>query len=237
MSINDSGRSSSDRVEAQLQAVAQRVRGRFQTIEEITQSFLREAILQGLYRPGERLQQDSIAALLGVSRMPVRSSLRLLEAEGLIAIVPYKGAIVSVLTPEEIAEIYDLRTLVETYLIERASTRLTPEVMRELEEFVDRIGQPRVSTAERADRRIAFYERLYAIAEAPRAFKLAQQLRAAVRRYVLLERVNEGQPSHAELVSRLKAGDTVGATQWRADHLAGVSRELQVMIAREKGPA
>ncbi len=67
---------------SQLEAVASTVRGAFSTVEEMTESFIREAILQGVLRPGDRLQQDEIAAVLGVSRMPVRASLRQLEAEG-----------------------------------------------------------------------------------------------------------------------------------------------------------
>lgn len=219
--------------DSQLEDVARNARGRFQTIEEITQSFLRDAIQRGLYRPGERLHQDSIAALLGVSRMPVRSSLRQLEAEGLISIVPYKGAIVSVLTPEEIAEIYDLRILVETYLLERASAHLTAEALDELAALVDSVESTEPLTTERLDRRVAFYERLYGLAQAPQAFRLAQQLRAEVRRYLLLQRVDEERASHAKLLDFLRAGDTAGAKQWLADHLADVSNELQQLVAKQ----
>ena len=59
-----------------LAAIATSVRGSFQTVEDMAQSFIREAIHQGIFPPGHRLNLDGIAATLGVSRMPVRASLR-----------------------------------------------------------------------------------------------------------------------------------------------------------------
>ena len=74
----------------ELQEVAKDIRGSFLTVEEMTESFIRQAILRGVFRPGERVPQDEIAAALGVSRMPVRASLRPLEAEGLLDIRPQR---------------------------------------------------------------------------------------------------------------------------------------------------
>src|SRR5690554_1859096 len=116
-----------------LRALAQSVRGSFKTVEEMAQAFIREAIHRGVFRPGERLNLDTIAATLDISRMPVRSSLRPLEAEGLVQIHPHRGATVSVLRPEEIAEMYELRILLECYLIERAMERLDEEALDELD--------------------------------------------------------------------------------------------------------
>src|SRR4051812_28511643 len=89
----------------ELQEVAKDIRGSFLTVEEMTESFIRQAILRGVFRPGERVPQDEIAAALGVSRMPVRASLRPLEAEGLLDIRPHRGAIVASLRREEITEL------------------------------------------------------------------------------------------------------------------------------------
>jgi DNA-binding GntR family transcriptional regulator len=78
----------------ELQEVAEDVRRSFLTAEEMAGRLIREAILEGVLRPGDRVPQEEIAAALGVSRMPVRRCLRPLEAEGLLDIRPYRGAVV-----------------------------------------------------------------------------------------------------------------------------------------------
>ncbi|OAN37508.1 GntR family transcriptional regulator [Mycolicibacterium iranicum] len=94
-----------------LHAIAESVLGNFRTAEGMTQSFIREAIMQGTFAPGQRLNMDVIAESLGVSRTPVRTGRRQPEREGLVEINPRPGVIVSVLNTDEIAEIYELRVL------------------------------------------------------------------------------------------------------------------------------
>jgi DNA-binding GntR family transcriptional regulator len=213
-----------------LSAIADSVRGTFQTVEGMTQSFIREAILQGIYKPGERLNQDAIADALGVSRMPVRASLRQLEAEGLVRIYPHRGATVSVLRPHEIAEIYELRVLIEGHLLELALANLTDDALADLEELVGHLdGDPLVP--ERLERRKEFYERLYELADRPRALGMAKQLRDSVGRYLLLIRSDELHP-HEDLMVHLRSRDNAAAKRWLAAHLKSVSRKLQQVVAQ-----
>jgi DNA-binding GntR family transcriptional regulator len=81
---------------------------------------LRAAILDGSYRPGERIRQEDIAARSGASRIPVREALRLLQAEGLVTLVANSGAWVARLTLQECAELYQIRERLEPLLL-RAS--------------------------------------------------------------------------------------------------------------------
>ncbi|MGB4135515.1 MAG: GntR family transcriptional regulator [Microbacterium sp.] len=78
---------------------------------------LREAILAGIYTPGERIRQDEIAESLGASRFPVREALRILDAEGLITFVANKGARVAWLSPAECQEMYLIRERLEPLLL------------------------------------------------------------------------------------------------------------------------
>lgn len=214
----------------ELGEIASSLRGTFQTREEMTQSFIRKAILRGIFRPGERLNQDLIAQALGVSRMPVRASLRQLESEGLVRVLPHRGATVSVLRPREIAEIYELRILIEGHLVEHAVSRLTDEALIALETMARELdGDPVLS--ERLDRRKEFYERLYEHAERPRTLAMAKQLRDSVGRYLLLIPADDLHP-HEELLSYLRAHDAVGAREWLVAHLSSVSRKLQLEVAQ-----
>jgi len=87
---------------------------------------LRQRILAGDLGEGQQLRQDALAQDYGVSRIPVREALQRLAAEGLVVIKAHKGACVSGLAPEEIAELYELRACLEGDLAGRAMTRLTP---------------------------------------------------------------------------------------------------------------
>lgn len=213
----------------ELEAVASAVRGSFSTVEEMTESFIREAILQGVLRPGDRLQQDEIAAVLGVSRMPVRASLRQLESEGLLLIRPHRGAVVASLKPAEIAELYELRVLLESYLVGRAIARLTPEATCRLEALAERL-EATSELPERLELRRTFYRELYALADRPRAAALVEQLRASVGRYLLLQRVDESPKGHVGLLPFLQNGDAAGARAWLESHLGRVSAELQELV-------
>ncbi|HEV3088943.1 MAG TPA: GntR family transcriptional regulator [Candidatus Elarobacter sp.] len=84
---------------------------------------LREAILTGRYRPGERLVQDELAEAFGVSRIPLREALRRLEGEGLVLISPNRGAIVRPLGPKDVVDLYDVRLALESLALRRAAER------------------------------------------------------------------------------------------------------------------
>lgn len=217
--------------ERELQTMAEAVRGSYRTVEDRTQSFIRDAILKGIYRPGERLHQDRIAALLGVSRMPVRASLRQLEAEGLVSIRPHMGATVSILRPDEIAELYELRVLLESHLLEHAIPKLTPERLAELSELASKTDEVAGKAPEDwLKRRRAFYQKLYEFAERPRALEMADRLRMAVGRYLLWVRVDEQPTAHLDLFRYLEARDVKGAKRWLARHLQKVNSQLQQLV-------
>src|SRR5687768_12544890 len=78
---------------------------------------LRKAILDGTYPAGAQLRQDALAETFGVSRIPIREALFQLDAEGLVRIVPQKGAVVSELSVDEIDDVFALRRLLEPRLL------------------------------------------------------------------------------------------------------------------------
>jgi len=82
-------------------------------VREAAYAHLREAILGGRLVPGERISEPGLAETLGISRTPVREALQRLAQEGLVELVPAKGARVRVLRPEEVREVYEVRALLE----------------------------------------------------------------------------------------------------------------------------
>lgn len=217
-----------------MNAIVESVRRKFNTVEDMTQSFIREAIVTGAFPPGQRLNLDEIAATLGVSRMPVRNGLRQLESEGLIEVNPYRGARVSVLHPGEIAEIYELRILLECYLLEHLMGKLDDALVDELESTVTHLEHSE-ELGERLEQRQAFYQALYERAQRPRALAQVNRLRSSVGRYLLLQRVDEHQGhGHERFIEYLRARDLAGAQGWLTDHLQKVSSTLQGLVALDE---
>src|ERR1700740_3586502 len=92
---------------------------------------LRDKITRGEIPEGAQLRQDAIATQYGVSRIPVREALRQLDAEGLIAIVPNRGAIVPALSPSDVGELFSIRALLEPEVLKLSIPLLTEEDFNE----------------------------------------------------------------------------------------------------------
>src|SRR6185437_10834525 len=85
---------------------------------------VRTAILQGALEAHTLIRQDQLAATYGVSRMPIREAIRLLEAEGLVISRPNRGSVVAPLDPEDAAEIFEVRAALESLALRRSIPRL-----------------------------------------------------------------------------------------------------------------
>jgi DNA-binding GntR family transcriptional regulator len=102
---------------------------------------LRERILRGALRPGDRLRQESLAVDLRTSRALVREALRILEADGLVTTVPNTGSWVARLTHAECEEVYSIRERLEPLLLRRSMPGLGPARIRRLADLAERIQQ------------------------------------------------------------------------------------------------
>jgi DNA-binding GntR family transcriptional regulator len=98
---------------------------------------IREAIIRGDFKPGERLKQSDLADTLGVSRMPVREAFRKLESEGLIELEPHKGAIVKSIQVNDIEEIYTLRAELEKMAVYQSIDYFSESDLKQLNELVN----------------------------------------------------------------------------------------------------
>ena len=96
----------------------------------------RRGILSGKYRPGDRLNESQIARELNISRIPVREALSQLQEQGLVQNRERRGMFVTNITPAEVLQISSLRLILETEALRLARTRMTPEILAELEALV-----------------------------------------------------------------------------------------------------
>ncbi len=102
---------------------------------------IRDAILEGRLRPGERLKESAIAQELGISRTPIREALLALQADGLVQLEQNRGARVRSFTVPEIEQMYDLRALLEGHAARRAAPLISELELLQLRESCDRFDE------------------------------------------------------------------------------------------------
>ena len=98
---------------------------------------IRDNILEGKYEIGEELKETRIAKELGVSRTPVREAIRQLELEGLVTGIRNRGAVVTGISPQDIDDIYSIRTFIEGLAARWAAQKITAEELKELDHIVN----------------------------------------------------------------------------------------------------
>ena len=113
----------------------------YKPLREVVTETLREAIVSGILKPGERLMEIQMAEELGVSRTPVRESIRKLELEGFVVMVPRRGTYVADLSIKDINEVYEIRTVLDVLAAGLAAERITEEELEELERLLVHIGE------------------------------------------------------------------------------------------------
>ncbi len=187
---------------------------------------LREDILSGKYEDHEELKEVAIGEEMGVSRTPVREAFRQLELEGLIQIIPNKGAYVTGITPKDVKDIYMIRSLLEGLCARWATANITEEQMEEMEEnvYLARFHAQKGHLEQMAELDNRFHEILY---EACNSKILEHQLKdfhqyvIRVRRKTLAN-ANRGPKSneeHSQIMEAIKAGDADKAEQLANRHI------------------
>lgn len=154
-------------------------------LRDVVFQTLRQAILRGEIKPGERLMEIHLAKKLGVSRTPVREALRKLELEGLVTTVPRKGAVVAEITISDLEDVLEVRTALEELAVKNARRRITPEQMQELKrlaaEFRKTLDGNDVGACAQAD--MAFHDAIYNATGNRRLVQILNNLREQMYRY------------------------------------------------------
>lgn len=97
------------------------------TLRDMVQERMRDAIIEGVFQPGERLVERPLCTQLGVSRTVIRETIRYLEAEGLVDILPGRGPIVAIMSWQDARQIYDIRRMLETAAAQNCARNITPD--------------------------------------------------------------------------------------------------------------
>ena len=109
----------------------------FLPLRDVVFNTLRQAILTGELKPGERLMEIHLANKLGVSRTPIREAIRKLELEGLVTMIPRRGAEVAQITEKSMNDVLEVRRAMDALCVELACDRITPEELQDLKKADD----------------------------------------------------------------------------------------------------
>ena len=156
-------------------------------LRDVVFNTLRQAILKGELAPGERLMEIQLAERLGVSRTPIREAIRKLELEGLVLMIPRKGAEVAKISEKSLRDVLEVRRSLEELAIELACQRMTPEDIEELEkkqeEFQAAITNGKVMEIAETDE--AYHDVIYKGTCNDRLVQMINNLREQMYRYRL----------------------------------------------------
>ena len=114
---------------------------RHQTLREKILESIRDAILKGSLKPGERVSEPELAERFGISRTPIREAFRQLESEGYLVVIPRKGAVVASLSERDVEEFYSIKSILEGYAARMAAERMTPRDIERLEAINEKLEQ------------------------------------------------------------------------------------------------
>ena len=154
-------------------------------LRDVVFNTLRKAILKGELKPGERLMEIALAERLGVSRTPVREAMRKLELEGLVVMIPRRGAQVANITEKDLNDVLEVRIALENLSIENACARMTEEQLAELwkaaKDFEATMAEGNLVKLAEAD--VAFHEVIYKSSDNRRLNQVLNNLREQIYRY------------------------------------------------------
>ncbi|MCX5282647.1 MULTISPECIES: GntR family transcriptional regulator [unclassified Streptomyces] len=191
-------------------------------VRERVLATLRQEIIAGRLRPGDRLVERELAERFGVSRVPVREAIRALVAEGFVLFETPRRTVVRRLTPTDVAELFELREALEVYAAGLAAARATPESLADLAALLDRAAvATHADDAEAVtDINTAFHDRILAMAGNSLLISVMEPVDGRLR---WLTRQNEEWPQllteHRELYEAVASGDPERARAQALTHV------------------
>jgi DNA-binding GntR family transcriptional regulator len=230
--------------QAPLHREATKVKGlRRQSLPLDLADELRERILRGEFGDGAVLRQEALAERYGVSRLPVREALRLLEGEGLVTLQAHRGAVVAAPSLSQINELYDLRAMLEKDLIVRAIPNMRPEDADRAEQVLSRLDAAFAGEVIHAwgVLNFEFHRCLYLPSGRERTLAFVQSINTLTERYLriqlsLTRDFAEAQAEHRQLLQLYRAGRAKEAGAFVERHILSAKRALMEAMKTRARP-
>ena len=204
-------------------------------LRDVVFNTLRQAILRGELKPGERLMEIHLANKLGVSRTPIREAIRKLELEGLVNIIPNKGAYVTGISDKDVHDIYMIRSMLEGLCVRWATEHITQEQLEELDEIIllSEYHMDKGHSDQLTELDGRFHQILYEASQS----RILDHVLSDFHKYVQLarrasvkteERAIKSIGEHNEILNAIKAKDAEKAGNLATIHIMHVMENLHI---------
>ncbi|MDO4473281.1 MAG: GntR family transcriptional regulator [Eubacteriales bacterium] len=206
-------------------------------LRDVVFNTLRQAILRGELKPGERLMEIQLANKLGVSRTPIREAIRKLELEGLVLMIPRRGAEVAEIKEKSLKDVLEVREALEELSVQLACEHITEEQIVEMkaaaEEFRRSLRSKDITKIAQAD--VHFHDVINAATDNQKLVQLLNNLREQMYRFRVeyLKNVSvytNVLDEHEALMEAIINKDKAKATEIISIHIANQSREVTGVI-------
>ena len=210
-------------------------------LRDVVFNTLRKAILRGELKPGERLMEIQLANKLGVSRTPIREAIRKLELEGLVLMIPRKGAEVAQITEKNMQDVLEVRKALEELSVQLACERITPEQVEEMkmaaEDFRKVLKSGDVTKIAEAD--VKFHDIIFAATNNQRLITLLNNLREQMYRFrVEYLKQKECYPQlleeHDKLIALISGVEVEEACELMGCHIDNQASTVSDVIRRDQ---
>jgi DNA-binding GntR family transcriptional regulator len=210
----------------------------YKPLREMVFESLREAIILGRLKPGERLMEIQLAEEMGVSRTPVREAIRKLELEGFVVMVPRKGAYVAGVSVKDIADVFEVRSALEGLAAGLAAERITEEEMEELEMAILHIsGEEDLLTVIKGDSE--FHEIIYKASRNHRLTQIITHLSEQISRFRMTSlsvpgRIKIAVGEHKKIIEAISDRNVDLAYKLASEHMENAEHNLLNAIREEE---
>jgi DNA-binding GntR family transcriptional regulator len=202
---------------------------------------LRQRILRGEFREGDQLVQETIAKEYDVSRMPVREALRQLEAAGLVVLKMHKGAVVKSIPVDQIAELFDLRVLLESDLLRHSLGKISKSDLAAAEVILNQLelAYHEQDVGKWGTLNWAFHRALYVPSGRVQTLALADAINVQTDRYIRLAMILThssagAEIEHRELLNLCARGNVKSAVNFLKQHISETGRHLLEALAESR---
>ena len=209
-------------------------------LRDVVFNTLRKAILRGELKPGERLMEIQLANKLGVSRTPIREAIRKLELEGLVLMIPRKGAEVAQITEKNMQDVLEVRKALEELSVQLACERITSEQIEQMKEAAEDFRKVLKSgdVTKIAEADVKFHDVIFEATNNQRLVTLLNNLREQMYRFrVEYLKQKECYPQlldeHEKLIALISGGNVEEACEIMGRHIDNQASTVSDVIRRD----
>ncbi|HOQ37263.1 MAG TPA: GntR family transcriptional regulator [Acetivibrio sp.] len=205
----------------------------YKPLREVVFNTLREAIISGELKPGERLMEVKLAEKMGVSRTPVREAIRKLELEGLVNMLPRKGAHVAELSAKDIMDVLEVRATLDGMATSLAAERITDEEIKDLahiqSQFEAYAYKNNLQGSIKKD--VEFHDLIYRASRNERLIQISSNLREQIQRFRVIYMKDYSNPEnliseHKYIFDAISRHDVEGAKRYAQIHINNQEKSI-----------